>query len=78
MFTVLCELGGAEKAGDPEGLLGAFQSLVVGREVGLGERQLQVARTLCQAGILLALATEKGGRVQLSVNSGTDEGHTGR
>lgn len=54
-FTVLCELGGAEEAGDPERLLDAFQCLVVGREVGLGKWQLQVARRVGQAGVLLAL-----------------------
>ena len=58
-FTILRELGGAEKAGDPERLFGAFQGLVVGREVGLGERQLQVTRAVCQAGILLTLEEEK-------------------
>lgn len=53
--TVLCELSGAEEAGDPERLFGAFQALIVGRQVGLGEGQLQVARAVGQAGVLLAL-----------------------
>lgn len=56
----MCELSGAEKAGDPKRLFGAFQSLVVGRQVGLGEWQLQVARTVCQAGILLTLGKSRG------------------
>lgn len=58
-FTVLRELGGAEETGDPERLLGAFQRLVVGREVGLREWQLQVARAVCQAGVLLTLETKR-------------------
>lgn len=58
----MCELGGAEEAGDPKRLLGAFQRLVVGREVGLGERQLQVARAVCQAGILLTLERKSKGK----------------
>lgn len=57
-FTVLCELSGAEEAGDPERLFGAFQGLIVGRQVGLGEGQLQVARAVGQAGVLLALGRE--------------------
>lgn len=57
-FTVLCELSGAEEAGDPERLFGAFQGLIVGRQVGLGEGQLQVARAVGQAGVLLALGKE--------------------
>lgn len=56
--TILCELSGAEEAGDPERLFGAFQALIVGRQVGLGEGQLQVARTVGQAGVLLALGKE--------------------
>lgn len=55
----MCELSGAEEAGDPERLFGAFQGLVVGRQVGLGEGQLQVARAVGQAGVLLALGREK-------------------
>lgn len=58
-LTVLGELGGAEEAGDPEGLLGPLQGLVVGREVVLGEGQLQVAGAVGQAGVLLTLAEEK-------------------
>lgn len=54
-FTVLRELGGAEKTGDPEGLFGPLQALIVGRQVDLGEGQLQVARAVGQAGVLLAL-----------------------
>lgn len=53
--TVLRELGGAEEAGDPERLFCAFQGLIVGRQVGLGEWQLQVARAVSKAGVLLAL-----------------------
>lgn len=60
-FTVLCELGGAEEAGDPERLLGAFQRLIVGRQVGLGEWQLQVSRAVGQAGVLLTLRQKKTG-----------------
>lgn len=56
--TVLCELSGAEEAGDPERLFVAFQGLVVGRQVGLGEGQLQVARAVGQAGVLLALGRQ--------------------
>lgn len=54
----MCELSGAEEAGDPERLFGAFQALIVGRQVGLGEGQLQVARAVGQAGVLLALGKE--------------------
>lgn len=55
-FTVLGELGGAEEAGDPEGLLGPLQVLVL---VVLGEGQLQVARAVRQAGVLLTLPEGK-------------------
>lgn len=58
-FTVLGELGGAEEAGDPEGLFGPLQGLVVGRQVVLGEGQLQVARAVGQAGVLLTLPKGK-------------------
>lgn len=57
-FTILCELSGAEEAGDPERLFGAFQGLIVGRQVDLGEGQLQVARAVGQADVLLALGKE--------------------
>ena len=57
--TVLRELGGAQEAGDPEGLLGGLEGLVVGRQVGLGEGQLDVATALPEVGVLLAL---QGGR----------------
>lgn len=55
----MCELSGAEEAGDPERLFGAFQGLIVGRQVGLREGQLQVARAVGQAGALLTLGKEK-------------------
>lgn len=58
-FTVLGELGGAEEAGDPEGLSGPLQGLVLGRQVVLGEGQLQVAGAVRQAGVLLTLAEGK-------------------
>lgn len=51
----MCELSGAQEAGDPKRLFGAFQRLVVGRKVGFGERQLQVACTVCQVGVLFTL-----------------------
>lgn len=60
------ELGGTEEAGDPERLLVSFQRQTVGRKVGFGVRQLQVARTVRQAGVLLTLETQ---------NSKTDELH---
>lgn len=63
-FTVLRELGGTEVAGDPERLLVSFQRQTVGRKVGFGVRQLQVAQTVRQAGVLLTLETQ---------NSKTDE-----
>lgn len=49
------QLGGAEKAGDPERLFDGLQGLVVGREVGLRERHLQIARAVGEVGVLLAL-----------------------
>lgn len=51
----MCELGGTKEAGDPERLFGAFQRLIVGREVRLGERELQVARAVSQTGVFLTL-----------------------
>lgn len=54
----MCELSGAEEAGDPERLFGAFQGLIVRWQVGLGEGQLQVTRAVGQVGVLLALEEE--------------------
>lgn len=66
------ELGGAEEAGDPKRLLGAFQRLVVGWDVGLGERQLQVTRAVRQAGVLVALDTEEKKLGALKICTGGD------
>lgn len=57
--TILREFGGAEEAGDPERLLGTLQRLVVGRDVGFGERLLQVARAVGQTGVLLTLGRQR-------------------
>lgn len=58
-FTILSELGGTKEAGDPERLLGALQGLVVGRQVGFGEGQFQVPRTVDQTGVFFTLENEK-------------------
>lgn len=70
--TVLCELGGAEDGGDPEGFFGASLEGQVGRQVGAAVEvlfaagQAQVQALVTEGGVLVALKDghqEGGGHV---------------
>lgn len=61
-FTILCEFGGAEYGGDPEGFFGASLEGQVGRQVGaavevlLTAGQTEVQALVTEGGIFITLA----------------------
>lgn len=68
-FTILCEFGGAEYGGDPEGFFGASLEWQVGRQVGaavevlLAAGQTEVQALVTEGGVFITLVVgEKRGK----------------